>query len=37
MLETFPVYMVQADLNLDGAGFLARRSLHQAPQISLFA
>jgi glucokinase len=37
MLETFPVYMVQADLNLDGAGFLARRSPNQAPQISLLA
>ena len=37
MLETFPVYMVQTDLNLDGAGYLAERSMHGASRTSLIA
>jgi len=36
MLEDFPVYMVLADLNLDGAAWLAERFRYSTIQTSLF-
>ncbi|MEX2352611.1 MAG: glucokinase [Gammaproteobacteria bacterium] len=37
MLEAFPVYLAVSDLNLEGAAYLANRSVQSHSQISLFA